>query len=292
MPGYYLLRTVTWFVSKIPLRVLYFFSDLLFLFIFYLARYRRAVVNTNLANSFPEKTQLERNLIARKFYHHFCDIFMETLYFDRMSPESGKNCVKYLNPELPNSYMDQGRLAICLLGHYNNWEWFSTWPLCTTHKFYPIYKKLRSNSFDRFYLKLRSRFGAIPLERADTYKQLYSDYQNNIPSGTAFIFDQTPRGSELHHWINFLNQDTPVILGPEKVAQKLNTVVFFLHSKKVRRGYYEIEFQLITDNARTSPKFRIMDQCMQLLEIQIKEQPEFWLWTHKRWKHTRLNEQS
>ncbi|MEI6138148.1 MAG: lysophospholipid acyltransferase family protein [Mariniphaga sp.] len=287
MPGYYLLRSVTWIVSKMPLRLLYFFSDLMYYPIYYIFRYRRRVVAQNLFNSFPEKSKAELEVIAKKFYHHLCDLFIEMLYFDRMSVEFGKKCVKYKNLELPNSYLDSGRNVICLLGHYNNWEWFSLWTLYTNYKFYPVYKKLRSGSFDRFYYNLRCRFGAIPLERSDTFKQMYSDHQQKIPTGTAFLFDQTPRVSELHHWVEFLNQDTPVILGPEKVAQKLNSVVFFLHSRKITRGSYEIEIQLITDQAKNCPKFEIIDKGMKLLENQIKEQPEFWLWTHKRWKHSR-----
>ena len=289
MPGYYILRGFTWIISKIPVRVLYFFSDLVYCLIYYIIRYRRKTVENNLANSFPEKSKEELEMIAKKFYHHFCDIFLETLYFDRMSVSFAKKNVIYKNPELPISYLDQGRNAICLLGHYNNWEWFSTWPLYCNHKLYAIYKKLKSNAFERFYYKLRGRFGTVPLERSDTFKQLYTDYQQKIPTGTAFIFDQTPRVSELHHWVNFLNQDTPVILGPEKVAQKLNSVVFFLHSRKIKRGHYEIEFQLITDQAKTVKKFEIIDKCMLLLEKQIQDQPEFWLWTHKRWKHSRVN---
>lgn len=292
MPGYYLLRTLTWFIGKIPLRALYAISDLLSAFIYHIVRYRRDVVNENLANSFPEKPKRERDLIARKFYSHFCDMFLETLYFDRMSVEMGRKRVKYINPELPNSYQAQGRNIVCLMGHYNNWEWYCSYALFTDHRFYPVYKKLKSKSVDRFYYNLRSRFGAIPIERADTYKQLYNDHQQKVPNGAAFLFDQTPRVNELHHWVNFLNQDTPVVLGPEKVAQKLDSVVLFLNSKKVKRGYYEVEFQLITDHGKTSPKYGITDKCMVLLEDSIKKHPEFWLWSHKRWKHSHLSDRS
>jgi KDO2-lipid IV(A) lauroyltransferase len=287
MTGYYLLRVLSWLIYKMPWKVRYSLSDVFYVIIYYIARYRRKVVNLNLANSFPEKTQKERELIAKKFYRHICDSFIETLYFDRMSLNEGKNCVKFVNPELLNGYLDQGRQVLTFFGHYNNWEWFCNLPLYASQQCYAVYKKIKSKGVDRFYINLRSRFGAVPLERADTFKQLITDHLKGIPSMSAFLFDQTPRSTELHHWITFLNQDTPVILGAEKMAQKLDAVVLFLYSRKVKRGYYEAEFQLVTEHASTCQKYEITDRCNHLLEQQIIENPAYWLWSHKRWKHKR-----
>jgi len=285
--GYYLLKANTWIIQLFPLRVHYLVSDLLFILAYHILRYRRRVVAKNLANSFPEKTQNERTIIAKKFYRHFCDSFVETLYFDRISVTEGKKCVKFTNPELLNGYLDQGRQVITFFGHYNNWEWFCNLPLYVNQRCYAVYKKLRNKSFDRFYYHLRNRFGAVPLERGGTFRQLVGDQQKGIPSFSAFLFDQTPRPSELHHWLTFMNQDTPVILGVEKIAQKLDTVVLFLFSHKKKRGFYEAEFQLVTDHGSECQKFEITNTCTQLLERQIKDHPEFWLWSHKRWKHSR-----
>ena len=287
--GYILIKSITWIIQLFPLRVNYLFSDLFFVLGYHVIRYRRNVVAENLANSFPEKTRKERELIARKFYKHFSDSFVETLYFDRISSYEGKNCVKILNPGLLNDYLDQGRQVLAFFGHYNNWELFCNLPLYTTHKCYAVYKKLKSDAFEHFYFNLRNRFGAIPLEKASTFKQLLSDHQKGIPSMSAFLFDQTPKSFEIHHWVTFLNQDTPVVLGAEKIAQKLDTVVLFLHSRKIKRGSYETEFQLVTDHAGICPKYEIADKCTHLLEQQIIENPEFWLWSHRRWKHKRTN---
>ena len=287
MTAYYLLRILSWLIYKMPRRVRYGLSNIFFVIIYYLIGYRRDVVNLNLANSFPEKTQKERELIAKNFYRHICDSFIETLYFDRIPLTEGKNCVRFVNPELLNGYLDQGRQVLTFFGHYNNWEWFCNLPLYATQQCYAVYKKIKSKAIDRFYINLRSRFGAVPLERADTFRQLMSDHQKGIPSMSAFLFDQTPRSTELHHWVTFLNQDTPVILGAEKMAQKLDAVVLFLYSRKIKRGYYETEFQLVTDHAGACSKFEITDKCNHLLEQQIIEHPEFWLWSHKRWKHKR-----
>ncbi len=285
--GYYLLKAFTWIIHLFPLRVSYLVSDLFYILVYYIFRYRRTVVDENLANSFPEKTQNERALIAKKYYKNICDIFVETLYLDRMTLSEGKNCAKYVNPELLNHYLDQGRQVVTYVGHCNNWEWYCNLPLFTHEKCYGVYKILTNKAFERFFLHLRSRFGLILVERAAIFRQLVSDHQKGIPSFSSFIFDQTPRATELHHWVRFLNQDTPVVLGAEKIAQKLDTVVLFLHSRKVKRGSYEVKFILVTDHAGSCPKFEITDKCMMLLEQQIKAQPEYWLWSHRRWKHKR-----
>ena len=285
--GYFLIRAVTWIMQLFPLRIHYIVSDLCFLLAYHLIRYRRDVVALNLSNSFPEKSKQERDQIAKKFYKHFCDSFIETLYFDRISVTEGKDCVKFRNPELLNHYLDQGRQVLAFFGHYNNWEWFCNLPLYSTHRFYAVYKKLKNKTFERFYQNIRGRFGVVPLERADTFRQLYNDHQKGVPSMSAFLFDQTPRIHEIHHWVTFLNQETPVVLGAEKVAQKLDAVVIFLYSRKIKRGHYEAEFRLVTDHAATCQKFEITDRCTQILEQQIIEHPEFWLWSHKRWKHKR-----
>lgn len=283
--GYFLMKAVTWIFHVLPMRVNYIFSDFLFFLVYYIARYRRAVVRKNLKNSFPQKSTSELKTIERKFYHHLCDTFIETLYFDRISPEEAKKRVKFTNPELPNNYMDQGRSVVVFLGHYNNWEWLTAWTLYSKYRFYAIYKKLKSKTFEKFYYRLRSRLGTIPLERADTFRQLMHDYQNNITNLSSFIFDQTPRIHEIQYWSTFLNQDSAILTGGEKTAKKLNTVVLFAHMKKIKRGFYETEYILITENAEKTDKFEITEKCTRCLEKIIIDKPQFWLWSHKRWKH-------
>ena len=285
--GYFLIRSVTWLFQIFPLRVLYFFSDLIFFFSFYIFRYRRIDVDENLLKSFPEKTSEERYLIAKRYYCHLCDSVVETFFYDRISAKIAKKRVKFLNPEIVNSYLDQGRPVIGFLGHYNNWEWFSSWPLYSKHRFYPIYKRVKNQAFDKFYINLRSRFGGIPVERSATFRQLIGDKMKGISFLSPFLFDQTPRIYEFHHWTTFLNQQTAWVLGAEKVAQKIDAVVVFLHSRKIRRGYYEAEYILVTEYAASCPKYEITEKCARLLEKQIIAQPEYWLWSHRRWKFNR-----
>lgn len=287
MTGYYLLRAFSWLIYAMPLRVLYFHSDIFFLIMYHLFRYRRDVVNENLANSFPEKTKKERDQIAVKFYHHLCDCILETFYFEQISLKKAQKQITYVNAHEVSYYLDQGRQVIVLMGHYNNWECLNNWSLQTKYKSYPVYKKMRIVAFEKFFLHLRSRFGAEPLERALTFKQLYEDSRAGIPSVSIFIMDQTPREHDIQHWMTFLNQETPVLIGPEKVASKLNAVVMFVKIKKIRRGYYEVENELITDNSKVCPKFEITEKGNAILEKLIVENPQYWLWTHRKWKHKR-----
>ncbi len=286
--GYYLLKASTWLIQLFPLRFHYFVSDLFFIFVYYIARYRRKVVYENLNNSFPEKSRNEISRIAQKFYRNFCDSLIEILYFDRISEKEIKQRLTVLNKELIESYIAGGRNVILAMGHYNNWEWNCSWPLHSQLKGYVIYKKLTNKSFDLFYYNMRSRFGLTPLERAECYRQLISDSNNGVLSISVFLMDQTPRKHEIQYWTSFLNQDTPVLTGTEKVARKVDAVVLFCHIRKIRRGYNRLEFYPIVEHARDTAPFEITEKATRMIEKEITECPELWLWSHKRWKHKRV----
>jgi KDO2-lipid IV(A) lauroyltransferase len=285
--GYYFLKASTWFIQLFPLRFHYLVSDFFFLFVYYVARYRRKVVNSNLLNSFPDKSQNEIRLITRKFYHNFCDSLIETLYFDRISEAEIRERLTILNKEVIESYLENGRSVILAMGHYNNWEWNCGWPVHSAARGYVIYKTLTNKSFDLFYYNMRSRFGIKPLERADCYRQLIADTQSGIPSASAFLMDQTPRKHEIQYWTTFLNQDTPVLTGTEKVARKLDAVVLYCHIRKLNRGYNRMEFSVVTEHAKNTAPFEITETVTRRIEETINSRPELWLWSHKRWKHKR-----
>lgn len=285
--GYYLLRATTWIIHLFPLRFHYFISDIFYLFVYYIARYRRKTVSINLRNSFPEKSADETGRIARKFYRNFCDSLIEVLYFDRISPTEIIKRQAAQNNDLLVNYLAEGRCVIMAMGHYNNWEWNCAWPLHAPINGYVIYKKLSNPSFDLFYYNMRSRFGLKPLERADTYRQLISDAQKGENFVAAFLMDQTPRKYEIQYWTTFLNQETPVVTGTEKVARKLDAVVLFCHIEKIGRGFNSLKFNTITEHAAKTAPFEITEKVTRMLEDTIRERPELWLWSHKRWKHKR-----
>ena len=277
-------------IAHLPLNVLYLFSDIVAPFIYHIVRYRRKVVRKNLINSFPEKTEREIKKIERNFYRYFCDLFFVTLYQLDMSKEEMRRRVQFVNKEFITEQYDKGKSVIMLTAHYGNWEWMaslSLWlpkdkPACN------VYKKLKADNFDKFMYNLRMRFGSRNIETQQTFRTLLS-MKNNGQSGTfGMISDQTPTAAGARHWMTFLNQDTPVLVGAEQLARKFDYPVMFGSVSRVKRGYYRCEFIMLDENPKSTPEFEITEKYMKLLEAKISESPQFWLWTHKRWKHRRL----
>ena len=237
-------------------------------------------------------TQDEREIkkIERNFYRYFCDLFFETLYQLDMSEEEMRRRVQFVNKEFITEQYDKGKSVIMLTAHYGNWEWMaslSLWlpkdkPACN------VYKKLKADNFDKFMYNLRMRFGSRNIETQQTFRTLLS-MKNNGQSGTfGMISDQTPTAAGARHWMTFLNQDTPVLVGAEQLARKFDYPVMFGSVSRVKRGYYRCEFIMLDENPKSTPEFEITEKYMKLLEAKISESPQFWLWTHKRWKHRRL----
>lgn len=283
--AYYILLTATWPMQLLPLEFHYLFSDFLYLFVYYVFRYRRKVVRLNLTNSFPEKSLEEIKTIERKFYHNFVDMFIETLYLTHISQKRHSKRLLYENIEIINNLYEQGKSVICVTGHYGNWEFTQLLPVHLKHKVYAVYKKLSVPFFDRFFKDLRSANGAILLEMNKTYKQLISDSNAGIPFFAGFIADQRPLEREIQFWMTFLNQDTPVLMGTEKIAKKTNAAVVWAEMQRIKRGYYKIVFRLLSENPVATNKFEITKLYMCELEKAIKRCPELWLWSHNRWKY-------
>ncbi|MEG2278013.1 MAG: lipid A biosynthesis acyltransferase, partial [Odoribacter sp.] len=237
--GYGLL----WSVSFLPLPVMYLITDFFFLLLFFVIRYRRKVVNTNLANAFPEKTEQERRLIARRYYHHLCDTFAEFYKLWHISEAEIKRRCVMVNMDIPHRYFAEGRSIIACSGHYGNWEMMYSYKLWEKDiELVPIYKPIRNKVLDRMTFSIRSRFGAHPLAKLDTLRVMLRNKDEGKVAMTGFIGDQTPNKANLNFWMDFLNQDTPILEGTEKIARKLNQPVVFVNMRKVKRGYYQAEF--------------------------------------------------
>jgi Kdo2-lipid IVA lauroyltransferase/acyltransferase len=282
--GYRLLRMFTLPMQIFPLGFHYWLSDLFFLVIYHILGYRKQVVNENLRNSFPQKTNIEIKQIEKGFYHRFCDMFVETLYFTHINIEKESKRLKVINEDSMISRLDQNRNVILLTGHFGNWEFMQLYKGKFEAKRFFIYKKLSNKAFDRFFLDLRSRAG-LPLEMKETPRVLLS--KENHPYMAFFISDQRPIPQEIKHWVTFMNQDTPVMLGTEKIAQRTNAAVIYLELKQIRRGYHQATFNLIFDHSAHTKPFEITDKFMAMLEQSINENPSQYFWTHKRWKHKR-----
>lgn len=286
---YYILYGLIWMVGWLPLRVLYFLSDLNYYFIYYIIRYRRPIVRTNLERAFPEKEQQEIIKIEKRYYRHFCDLFAEMYRMWHMSPEEIRRRCVFVNPEVIHKYHQAGKSVIGVLGHYGNWEWmasFSLWEVPGVD-FLVLYKPLHARILDQMMLHIRSRFGAVPVPKNDVLRQMVKNKQAGRPFLAGFIGDQTPNRQNLNFWMKFLNQETPVLVGTERIARKFHLAVISLRMRQVKRGYYEVEFVDLCEDAATLPPDELTVRHTRMLEEYIRETPELWLWSHKRWKHSR-----
>lgn len=273
-------------ISFLPLPIMYLISDVLFLLLYFIIRYRRKVVRENLQNAFPEKSEKERKVIARRYYRHLCDLFAEFFKLLHISESEIKKRCRMVNMEIPHRYFMDGRSVIAFAGHYGNWEMMYSYKLWEPDiELIPIYKPIRNEAFDRLTYNIRSRFGAKPLAKADTLRVMMQNVWAGKIAMTGFIGDQTPSRNNLNLWTRFLNQDTPVLEGTEKIARKLNQPVVFVNMRKVKRGHYHAEFYDICSDPASLESGELTALCMQKLESFIRENPEYWLWSHRRWKY-------
>lgn len=285
--GYYLFVAFSYIITLLPMRALYLLSDILCPLFYHVIRYRRDVVERNLRNAFPEKSPEERKRIARRFYSHLTDMFIETLKAMHMTPEQIRKRFTVPDTSLTDRFYSEGRDVVALGSHYNNWEWFSSMQLSLKHRALLIYKPLKNKDFDLFLLKIRSRFGVTITPMSHIIRDLVKCRSEKILTLSGFIGDQTPPRDDISFWTTFLNQDTGFYRGAEKVAVKYDIPVILMHIVKRKRGFYEIEYRLISEHPREEEPNAITSRYAAMLEEVIRNKPEYWLWSHRRWKHKR-----
>lgn len=273
-------------LSFLPAFMLYGLSDFAYVVIYKLLGYRKKVVFENLRNALPEKSEEEVQEIGREFYSHLCDLIVESIMMFHMSKEEAIDRFRIANPELLDDYYKAGKSVIIVSAHFNNWEYASLSPEAQLlHKVIGIYSPLKNKFMDNKIKESRQRFGSIFLAKkeVDTYFEANKDKL----IAPLFAADQSPGNPKKAYWTNFLNQDTPVAYGPEKFARKYNYPTVFAYIKKIKRGYYEARVEVIHENPAETKYGFITEQHTKLLEKQIKEKPQYWLWSHRRWKHKR-----
>lgn len=283
--GFYIFYGLNWIITLLPLRILYFFSDLLFIILYYFPSYRRKVVDENLKNSFPEKSPEEIRLIGKRFYRHLADLFIETLKLTHLGNKELTERFTISNPELLESLYNSGRDLVIVHSHYNNWEWLVCLPLYTKYKCISIYKPINNKTFEKFVNNLRSRnnMGLTPTK--NVIRDIIENRGKNIRCLYGFIADQTPAKGEIRYFTDFLNQDTPVYLGIEKIAVKFDMSVVFFNVQKVRRGHYNLTVELLFEKTKGLPEYAVTEAHVKRLEDVIRKNPEYWIWTHRRWKY-------
>jgi len=274
-------------LSWLPYWILYRISDVLYNLIYYLIGFRKKVVFQNLNNSFPDKSKAEIRQIAKKFYSHFCDLIVESVKLFSISEEEIVRRSKFVNPELLNHYYDKGQSIIIVAGHYNNWENFAkNCDLQMKHQAVGIYTPLTNPFMEKKFSASRTLFDVVLLPKRQV-KQYFAE-NKDLLKAVIFGADQSPSGrTKRVHWTTFLNQDTAVMFGTEKYAKEYNYPVIFAGVNKLKRGFYEIWFELLEENPQDTPHAEITEKHTRLLEKEILAQPEYYLWTHKRWKRKR-----
>lgn len=277
-------------ISRLPMPLLYVLSDGLFAVVYYAVRYRRRVVAENLARSFPEKTEIERRRIARDFYRHFCDLIVESLKGFTVSDAEIRRRFRVVNPEILAPYFNAGRSIVLAGGHYGNWEWLAVaMRQQIPHRAVAIYKPLSNRFLDGKMRATRGKYGLemITMREVPGFFREAAANPATVPYAMIFGSDQSPGDPRKAHWMTFLGQDTGVPFGAEKYAREYDLPVFFGVIRKIRRGEYAFEFQRVTDRPREAAPGTIVEEITRRLESEIRKEPRYWLWSHRRWKHRR-----
>lgn len=288
---YYILLLWAKAHAILPMRALYVLSDFLYVVIYRVARYRVKVVRRNLRASFPDNGEDWLRETERKFYHHFADYIVETIKLAHISEEELQRRAFVQNPELVDRLIGKGYSTfVVFMGHYGNWEWYSgsssRFIDCKIHQ---IYRPLKNRAVDRLFLYLRTRFNSYCIKKNDTFREIVKLKRDHVRTIVIFLADQTPSRGNLHYWTNFLNQDTPMLTGAERIARKLDLPVLFLDVRKLKRGYYTLEIKLVSESPKSTPENWLTEQYARMMEGSILREPAYWLWTHKRWKYTRAD---
>jgi KDO2-lipid IV(A) lauroyltransferase len=285
---YYITFPFIWLTSLLPLNILYFFANGFYVLIYYVFGYRKKIVIQNLKNSFPEKSEEEIHIISKRFYHHFCNLFFEIIKQISISSKEFKNRVKYKNPEILHDLYAKGKSCMIVTAHYGNWEWPAALTDLTKYKSMSVYKPLTNKPLENMLSRMRTRFGAEVVPMNQAIRTIIKYRNANLPTMAYFIADQTPMFHHTQYWTKFLNQETPVYLGVEKIARQFNMAVLYYKMVKIGKGKYEIEIIKLFEETANLPEFEITEAHVRVLEQTIIEKPEYWLWTHRRWKWSHL----
>ena len=289
---YYCTLPFIYGLSVLPFPLLYLLSDGVYILLYHVIGYRKGVVRANLVNSFPQKTEAEIEALCRRFYRYFCDLTLETFKTLTISKASMlKHCwLEQEAKDLFDRLAAEEKSFIIVMGHKGNWEWAgNTFSLCCGHQLYVIYHPLSNPHFNELMVRMRMRFGTKLIAMRETFKEMVRLREGL--NATAFIADQAPN-PEKAYWMDFLHQDTPVFVGTEKIAQKMELPVVYVTVHRERRGYYALKAELLLEPPYHAAEGAITRLHTKRLEQDIISQPETWLWTHRRWKHTRIKENS
>ena len=276
-----------WSISMLPFRLLYLFSDFVYLIVYYVIGYRKKTVRENLALALPHLSDEERLIIEKKSFRHWCDMFLEMIKTMTISNTEINKRFVFINMEVYKKLEAQEKSIAIMLAHYASYEWVISMNAYVKFSAFAIYKKLANPYFDKLVRDIRSRFKANLITTKETIPVIIENNRNKLLSIYGFASDQSPKISSAFHWQKFMGIEVPVHTGAEMLSKKYDMNVIFLKVTKVKRGYYQAIFEVLSENAKEVPNYEITDKFLKLVEQQILEAPEYYLWTHKRWKHKR-----
>jgi KDO2-lipid IV(A) lauroyltransferase len=280
---YKVLKIALRLLTLIPLRAGYAFARVICFLLADVVRYRKNVIKANLRLVFPDKSESEITAITRRYYKHLSEIFIEIVYALYLPEKELRKRVTFVNIDAVNRYHSEGRHIIGVAAHYLNWEWGYTFPRYGSHTLMEVYKHLQNSIADRLFRDIRSRFGGIPVEMSNL-RQIVVEARKN-PLLVYIVADQSPAGVDKWYYTDFLGvSGTPVFTGPEKLARKFDAVFMYVNMRKIRRGYYSIEFIPLCDNLAQMAVNEPTDRYLRTLEQIIADKPEYWMWSHRRWK--------
>ena len=286
--AYILIYPLVVLVSILPFRILYLVSDFFYLVIYYILGYRKKTVMDNLKIAFPEKSDTELKKIMKEFYHHFLDVFMEMIKTFTISNEEILKRFKLTNQEELDAFMARNDNVLLMSSHYANFEWLFSLNLRVDHKGFAAYKKVKNKYMNNFIVRSRSRFNSTLIPTKELIATLGENDSKEIKCVYGMLCDQSPKLLKTYHWSNFFGAQVPVISGTEMLAKKYNYAVMYIETTKVKRGFYETKMGILSENPREVPDFEITDLFMKKLEAQIKKNPAYYFWTHKRFKHMKV----
>lgn len=282
---YVVLYPILWLISILPFRLFYLFSDFVCFLTYTIIGYRKKVVRQNIALALPHLSEKERLAVEKKFYKHMCDMFLEMIKTISITQEEIEKRFTFKNLEVYKNLETKNKSIALLCAHYASYEWVVSMNYYIGFKGFGIYKKLANPYFDKLVKHIRSKFKAELITTKETITTLADNERKGILGVYGFASDQSPKPNAAYHWANFMGHYVPVHTGAEMLAKRFDMNVIFLKTKKIKRGYYEASFEVLSKDVKSVPNYEITDQFLKLVEAQILEAPEYYLWTHKRWKH-------
>ena len=280
-----LVYPLIWLLSLLPMRILHFISDIAYYILYYIVGYRKKVVYNNLNLVFPDKSKIEIEQIAKKSFRHFTDIFVEMIKSFSISQKKLEKRWVVKNIEVLKKLEEQNKSAILYGAHYANWEWIFILNTQIKYTGFAIYKKIANKFFDKKVRDVREKYRSVLVPTKEIFKVVEKNAKENVLSLYGFLGDQTPKVRKAHYWSDFFGVKVPIQTGTEFFAKKYDLPVVFFSVERVKRSYYECTFHLLTDDPQSYKDYDITDIYLKEVEKQVRKAPEYYFWTHKRFKH-------